>query len=175
MYIKIGGFFFDLDMECLTPLDPFVSSGIILSRLSDDPKIGFPEHIAPNSWLGSAPGHPFWLFLLQKMVSQYLDGKSVQVESIGGSIFLHDALLEWRDMALDIKLPVIQYLHHGRIYGYDWRIKGDEMKVCSAQDDQFNPTLCKQLIPKNSVMITYYSKLWGNWMMQEKMEKSDFH
>lgn len=146
-----------------------------MSRLYDDPSIEFSEHAVPNSWLGSAPGHPFWMFLLQKMAIQYKDGKSVQVEFIGGSIFMHDSLLEWRDMDLDISIPTIQYLHHGRVYGYDWRVPGNDLRFCSAQDDEFDPRVCKKLIPKNSVMITYFSKLWGNWMMLGKMQRSDLH
>ena len=110
---------------------------------------------------------------------QFRDGKSVAVESIGGSIFLHDSLMEWMEMQVGIGVPPLQYLHHGRIYGYDWRVTGEEwqrMRPCSAQDDLFDPVFCKkELIPKNAVMMTYFSKLWGNWMMLGKMQTSDFH
>jgi hypothetical protein len=162
----------------LQPLDPFLSSSILLSRLSDNPDLEFEEHAVPNSFLASAPGHPFWIFLLKRMRSNFEDGKSVNVESTGGSIFLHDSLMEWMGMKLDIRIPPVQYLHHGRIYGYDWRFQGEEgqrMRPCSAQDDLFDPVFCKnELIPKNAVMITYFSKLWGNWMMLGKMESSNF-
>jgi hypothetical protein len=42
--------------------------------------------------------------------------------------------------------------------------------VCSAQKDSFDPEVCKSLLGPDTLMVTYWTKTWGNWMMEGKME-----
>jgi len=56
-----GGFFFDMDMESIKPIDELMGDHeLILSR-----SVGF-----NNAVVGTVPGHPFWQELIEKLVER---------------------------------------------------------------------------------------------------------
>ena len=70
-----GGLYADLDMECLRPMDPFISEkGLILGlepaehlKTEDSRARGF-TRIVGNALMGSTPGHPFWEHVFKLLV-----------------------------------------------------------------------------------------------------------
>lgn len=62
-----AGLYADLDFEVLQPFDGLVKGqSLVLASMTDD--LTF-NHSIPNAWMASAPGHRFWQFCLQHIVS----------------------------------------------------------------------------------------------------------
>jgi hypothetical protein len=70
---RIGGVYVDLDFECLRPIDSILAGRSLV--LGEEPAahgmldtaVGR-RAIACNAFIASAPGHPFWLHLLERLV-----------------------------------------------------------------------------------------------------------
>lgn len=77
---RFGGVYSDLDAECLKPMDSllFPSNGsfpnkreIVLAYMGHDRRF---RHGVPNAFLAaSSPGHPFWIFLVKRIMKEYTD------------------------------------------------------------------------------------------------------
>lgn len=65
---RFGGFYADLDTECLKPLDPVldVTAEVILGRMGYDMNF---EHSLPNAVMASKPRAEFWLLVFSLMMS----------------------------------------------------------------------------------------------------------
>ena len=64
---SIAGLYADLDFEVLQPFDGLIKGeSLVLASMTDD--LTF-NHSIPNAWMASAPGHRFWQFCLQHIVS----------------------------------------------------------------------------------------------------------
>ena len=62
-----AGLYADLDFEVLQPFDGLIKGeSLVLAAMTDD--LTF-NHSIPNAWMASAPGHRFWQFCLQHIVS----------------------------------------------------------------------------------------------------------
>ena len=86
---KNGGFYIDLDTECLAPLAKFSSfGGILLGRMGPDPS--FPHHI-PNAIMASRPREEFWLFLIGLIGTSFRSGIR-GAEALTGPIALKTAV-----------------------------------------------------------------------------------
>ena len=84
-----GGVYADLDVECIKPIDPLLKNkNIILGVLGDDYDF---IHNIPNAILASRRGHPFWLFLLNRITMMM--HQNDKVEATTGPIILRDAYL----------------------------------------------------------------------------------
>ncbi len=92
---RYGGVYADLDFESLKPLDALLENGqVLLGTLGRNSP---PEHSIPNSFMASAPGHPFWMFCFAKMLSANLANRVGSfVETVTGPIMLKQALDEYR-------------------------------------------------------------------------------
>jgi mannosyltransferase OCH1-like enzyme len=114
---KYGGFFIDLDIECLAPLDRFAQmGGAIIPRMSynTSTEIPFWEHNFPNSLLGSIPRHDFWMDAMQSIAKSTKQG----VENVTGSIFLHDLIYRYKKIELetaDNDLPQLHIMDPGML------------------------------------------------------------
>ena len=65
--VFIAGLYADLDFEVLQPFDGLIKGeSLVLASMTDD--LTF-NHSIPNAWMASAPGHRFWQFCLQHIVS----------------------------------------------------------------------------------------------------------
>jgi len=71
-----GGVYLDLDMDCLAPLAPLAPYGCVLAEektlsTQEAAALGHAERLRiANYMFASAPGHPFWLDLLEAMVER---------------------------------------------------------------------------------------------------------
>lgn len=161
----------DLDMECLRPFDALMNStGVLLSKMADDPTIIRNDHALPNSWLASSAGHPFWLFLLEGMV------EGGEVEETGGSVFLLRRYREWTeerwselDGAIEFVRAGMRILDVGLIFPYDWRVEDEKDIVCGFQKSTFSAFDCKRLLDSSALTVSYWTKTYGNWMMEGKL------
>ena len=62
-----AGLYADLDFEVLQPFDGLIKGeSLVLAAMTDD--LTF-NHSIPNAWMASAPGHRFWQFCLQHIMS----------------------------------------------------------------------------------------------------------
>ncbi|KAH6576873.1 hypothetical protein BASA60_004339 [Batrachochytrium salamandrivorans] len=158
MYM-IGGFYADLDVDCLKPHTPIANKGgIVLPLMSRDYTF---EHNIPNSWLGSVPGHPFWIFLLNKIKDRPLDQN---IEASTGPIVLYHALREFELNHMDESMPTITYMPKELVIPYDWHNTEGLLDICSATKSTINTTRCRELVdPFNKAFtITYWSHSWGD-------------
>ncbi|KAJ3337696.1 hypothetical protein HDU91_001401, partial [Kappamyces sp. JEL0680] len=173
-----GGFFIDLDVECLKSHERFVKmGGVLLPQMINwdaNKDSLFPEHNIPNSWLASSPSHPFWLGLLR----QINGSTDVGVENVTGSVFLYHNIFKRQKGNTVVRLdkhwnesdPLHTMLEPGLLFPFDWRIYDQLPKVyeiCAAGSDRFSPQMCKQQWPSTAYAITYWTKTWGDWRMKD--------
>lgn len=98
MYI-FGGFYSDLDIECLKSHEPLrEKDAAVFGLMSGD--LDF-EHNIPNAWFGSPPGHPFWLHLLKKINGTFGREGEMGIEGLTGPVILYHALKEYEALYKD--------------------------------------------------------------------------
>ena len=74
---QFGGFYADMDTECLRPITDTVKRGdVILGRMGTN---GSFAHSLPNAVMASRPGQIFWLFVIKLM----LEAAATQREHLG--------------------------------------------------------------------------------------------
>jgi hypothetical protein len=91
-----GGFYADMDSECLRPLEPMRELGdVLVGRMGTDPSF---EHSIPNAIMASKPGQMFWLlaiaFAAQRLVQfhESSGGRDVRPELLTGPVLLKDTV-----------------------------------------------------------------------------------
>ncbi|KAL2913919.1 hypothetical protein HK105_206653 [Polyrhizophydium stewartii] len=157
--LQFGGVYADLDVECLKPHEPIAQlGGIVMPLMSYDYNF---EHNIPNAWMASAPGHPFWIYLLERMNKMKLEGG---VEAATGPVVLYRALREFETKLYNETMPPITYLSRELIFPYDWHNSQPYSTFCSSQSAFINTTRCKQTIDPDhrAYTITYWSHSWGD-------------
>ncbi len=169
MYMyKFGGFYADLDVECLSSHTPLALCGsILLPLMGSDYKY---PHNVPNAWMASVPGHPFWIFVLREIVKYWSD-KEVQlrpyVEAVAGPCRLFEAasLYAQKFSGILSSMP-IRYVDEGLIFPYDWHHKYSNPLIsekCGGSKSSSNDSECKQLLGvSKAYSITYWSHTWGS-------------
>ena len=146
-----GGVYADLDVECLKPADELVSDKtIVLGVLGNDYDF---THNIPNAIFASKKGHPFWLFLMTKIV--VMMNQNDAAEAGTGPIILRDSY------RLFVKLEAYKNDFHitkpGILYAVDWHIPPP---FCVAAFNQVLDTKkCKEFFP-DAIMITYWTHGW---------------
>lgn len=161
MYMhRFGGFYADLDVECLADHEPLANcGGLIVPLLSNDYQF---MHNIPNAWMASVPGHPFWTFLLVSI----LEDKRWHVfpEASTGPIRLGEALQEYKKIITDISVyGSIKYVAPGLIFPYDWHDGKGLHNFCSTQEKNFDEYKCKSMLKSSeSYSITYWSHTWDD-------------
>eukprot|EP00834_Sanchytrium_tribonematis_P002975 NODE_104_length_19294_cov_0.449179.p6 type:complete len:366 gc:universal NODE_104_length_19294_cov_0.449179:3242-2145(-) len=146
-----GGIYADLDVECLKPSDELVKDRVvILGVLGDDYNF---IHNIPNAILASQRGHPFWLFLLNRITM--LVHQNGGTEEMTGPIILRDSyllFLKYEKYKKDFYVASSSLL-----YGVDWH---NPPANCVAAFGQHLDTIaCKKLFP-DAFMITYWTHSW---------------
>jgi inositol phosphorylceramide mannosyltransferase catalytic subunit len=87
-----GGFYIDMDVECLRPLDVYLDVGdVILGRMG--PNAGF-AHSIPNAIMASRPRQEFWLYVFHKLLTGPSTGYP---EEVTGPVMLKSCIDEWHD------------------------------------------------------------------------------
>lgn len=98
-----GGFYADMDFECLKPLAKHLDSEhIVLGSMGVDPD--FP-HSIPNAMLASPPLEGFWLLYLSEIAARHRNSKELShlVEFVTGPVVLKECVWQYvnaRDGAL---------------------------------------------------------------------------
>jgi inositol phosphorylceramide mannosyltransferase catalytic subunit len=91
-----GGFYLDLDVECLQPLDRYLwDHDVLVGRMGHDN--AFPNSI-PNAIMASKPRQEFWLYAMSHLVTGPTSG---DVEIVTGPKFLKACVDSWNEGATD--------------------------------------------------------------------------
>jgi hypothetical protein len=86
----LGGFYVDLDFECLRPFDRYAErGGVLLGRMGNDPD--FPESI-PNALMASEAREGFWLLYLALIVAASTHRVGQRPEAVTGPIVLKECV-----------------------------------------------------------------------------------
>lgn len=152
-----GGVYADLDTWCLRPIDGFIDSEpILLAHMSMDYQFA---HDVPNAWMASVPGHPFWVFFVNTMISSY--NKDYGAEQATGPVALKRALEFWQHHSLPIKV-----LRPGIVYLRDWHNfianAGPIFdRICDGGtiDTEETESNCKKKYPEAAV-LTFWAHSW---------------
>jgi mannosyltransferase OCH1-like enzyme len=81
-----GGFYADMDFECLKPLDKYLGCEMpVVGSMGIDPD--FP-HSIPNAMFASPPLEGFWLLYLSEIAARYTTSLQQKAESVTGPIVL---------------------------------------------------------------------------------------
>ena len=87
LYFK-GGFYIDLDTECLGPLSKFLQHpGVLLGRMGPNPEF---NHSIPNAIMASRAKEEFWLLVMALAMER--SSKQERPEALTGSILLKNAV-----------------------------------------------------------------------------------
>jgi inositol phosphorylceramide mannosyltransferase catalytic subunit len=89
---EFGGFYSDMDSECLRPLETMREMGdVLVGRMGKDP--GY-EHSIPNAIMATKPKQIFWLLAISFAVDRLAQSKlnEVRPEWFTGPILLKDAV-----------------------------------------------------------------------------------
>ena len=89
-----GGFYLDLDVECLRPLDRYLTGNdVLVGRMGQD--AAFPDSI-PNAIMASKPRQEFWLDVISRLLAGPASG---DVEAVTGPKFLKVCVDDWNEEA----------------------------------------------------------------------------
>ena len=146
-----GGIYADLDVECLKNSDELIKDKVIVfGVLGDDDNF---VHNIPNAILASIKGHPFWLFLLNRITM--LMHQNGEPEEMTGPIILRDAyrlFVKYEQYKNDFYIT-----KPGILYGVDWH---KPLPNCVAAFGQhLDTTECKKNYP-DAYMVTYWTHSW---------------
>lgn len=160
---------------------------VFLGRMGTDEDF---VHSIPNAWMGSTPGHPFWVLPLESCEKNI--GSDAQPEYLTGPPALYDRVKDYRDeydhgrgdkmddhygksgwrnlylLSRDHqKLPPqsMVVLPFWEVYPYSWERDGEAYrKLCWVTQDTFSAATCKQVLGLDhwgSHSITYWSHSWN--------------
>ena len=160
---------------------------VFLGRMGTDDDF---VHSIPNAWMGSTPGHPFWVLPLES-VQQHI-GNGAMPEYLTGPPALYDSVKDYRDVYdhgrgdnMDDhysrsgwrhlykpsrdqqKLPQqsLVVLPFWEVYAYSWERDGEAFRdLCWVTQEAFNAATCKEVLGLDhwgSHSITYWSHSWN--------------
>ena len=160
---------------------------VFLGRMGTDENY---VHSIPNAWMGSTPGHPFWVLPLESVEIHV--GNGAQPEYLTGPPALYDRVRDYRDEYDDgrgdkmddhygksswqtlyrpsrdhQKLPrqSMVVLPFWEVYPYSWERDGEAYRdLCWVTQDTFNAATCKLVLGLDhwgSHSITYWSHSWS--------------
>lgn len=178
-----GGFYADMDTECLRPLESQISIGnILLGRMGYDKS--FP-HSIPNAIMASRPYEYFWLFYVHLMIdrAREMSGDGSQIkrpEALTGPVALYDAVSAFiadPDAAIAACAPIVAQLPdywRARLrrslptilppetwYGIDWTNPLHRKVRARIQQERrlLSVEQARALFPE-ATMVTYWSHSW---------------
>ena len=160
---------------------------VFLGRMGTDDNF---VHSIPNAWMGSTPGHPFWVLPLESVeehigngaMPEYLTGPPALYDRVKdyGDVYDHgrgDKMDEhygksgWRHLYKPSrdqqKLPPqsLVVLPFWEVYPYSWERDGEAYRdLCWVTQESFNAATCKEVLGLDhwgSHSITYWSHSWS--------------
>ena len=149
------------------------------------------DHSIPNAWMGSTPGHPFWLLPLEWTSEKF--GQLGSAETLTGPEALYATINRYNDdfdqgqgskmdeyyekspwrhlfKAGDKDVSTLPpqslvILPFWEIYPYSWQRDGDMFRqFCWVLSEEFNAARCKLLLGLDhwgSHSVTYWSHSWS--------------
>ncbi|WP_033927422.1 glycosyltransferase family 32 protein [Sphingomonas sp. 35-24ZXX] len=178
-----GGFYADMDTECLRPLENQIACGeVLLGRMGYDDSFA---HSIPNAIMASRPYEYFWLFYVQLMMDRAKgmsvdDPRSQRPEALTGPVALYDAVsafLANPEAAIAACAPIVAQLPYNwqaRLrrslptilppeiwYGVDWTNPLHRKVRARIQQERRLLSLeqARALFPE-ATMVTYWSHSW---------------
>lgn len=181
-----GGFYCDLDTECLKSLDSLRLNGdIILGKMGEDPDFA---HAIPNAVMASRPRQLFWLLAVALMITAIEEAGTVDVlrqlgpEAITGPILVRTAayfylrnppevvlrraqpvLAQMEGVTSDlVEMGTLKLLDPDSWYPIDWTnplhrlLRADIM----ANRSTLTTEQVRRLFPR-SHLVTYWTQSWG--------------
>lgn len=158
---------------------PDAERKVFVGRMGTDDSF---THSIPNAWMGSTPGHPFWLLPLE-FASDHINTEGISPESLTGPAALY-AMVErynndfdqgqgskmdeyyekspWRRLykaaakeSATLPPQSLVILPFWQIYPYSWHRDGEMVRnVCWVLEEEFNAARCKLLLA---------SDRWGSY------------
>ena len=106
-----GGFYADLDFQCLQPLDKYLpAEAVIFGRMGTMEEF---EHSIPNAMMASPPFDGFWIFYLRHICalqSRVQDWSRTRVEYVTGPVALRAAILAYVQDPAAARAAVLEFL-----------------------------------------------------------------
>ena len=151
MYVY-GGVYVDLDFECIRPFDDVLHNKTV--ALAYDVRKDNAGGDIGNAFLASAPGHPFWIYLITSIVQAAGDlGNLRDAVHVTGPVAITAA---FQDFARVKGLPIYA-APTGMIYP---DADADAIKdPCRFLGAAFNATVCKARHPA-AIAVTYWTGSW---------------
>ena len=163
MYMhKYGGFYADLDVECLQSHEALRKLGTALLPLMDSRQY-FHWHNIPNAWMASPPGHPFWMHMLHAIGRlTHSTSNLFSPEATTGPKMLLKTAKQY-DASANSSAYLL-YMAPGLIFPYSW-IDWTFYKTCSTESKAFNAEACKQQVDPEQLAfaVTYWSHTWEGY------------
>ena len=158
---RYGGVYVDLDFESLKPLDALLEDGqVLLGTLGRKSPA---EHSIPNSFMASAPGHPFWMFCFAKMLSADLANRVGSfVETVTGPIMLKQALDEYRRRQEQDRVTHdgdVVVLPQELVYPIVWSDPMTHYPDCNWGASDFSSDACHRHF-EDAYAVTYWTHGW---------------
>jgi mannosyltransferase OCH1-like enzyme len=146
-----GGFYADMDSECLRPLEGMCDMGdVLVGRMGRDPAF---EHSIPNAIMGSKSKQAFWLLAI-----------AFAVDRLQQSQGRNDVRPEWHTGPILLKDAVDYYRNHSREDVRDYIVK-----TCPALKSEL--ASCNfgkiRILPRG----VWYPVSWNNFMQTSFREK----
>lgn len=169
-----GGFYMDLDVECMKGLDEYLVVGdVVLGQMGSDPSFA---HSIPNAIMASKPRQEFWLYVMSRL----LDGPSSgYAEYATGPAFLKSCVDGWNqsatgrqsrvesvrrllspDLAMTDETRKITILPPNDWYPLDWNDPIHQLFRLKLLDAGRLSEDEKQRFFGRSTLVTYWSHSW---------------
>ena len=156
---EFGGFYADLDVECLQHHETLRYVGSVLLPLMDNSQKTHLHNI-PNAWLASPPKHMFWMFALNAIMN-IRDDWHFGAEEVTGPVALMRAAKLYDMITSHEKSPPIKFMAPGLIFPYSWFDLGSWVP-CATRAEGFDPIACQEKVDpeRKAFSITYWSHTW---------------
>src|SRR5512139_267642 len=191
---KFGGFYADMDFQCLAPLAKMARSdiAIVLGRMGT---IATFPHSIPNALMGSEPGEGFWLGYLAEIERTWhrlrdREGIEKRPEYVTGPVVLKHSVGRYRlqmnqfrkdvlDFAREKRIPLDKEIPFGRmavvpphiLYPISWKDQVHRwfLRMASEENLLYSIEEARKMFP-HSVAVTYWSASWQSKSVCQQLE-----
>jgi hypothetical protein len=177
-----GGYYADLDFQCLRKLADIAIADIVLGKMGTDDSM---PHCIPNALIASAPRQGFWLRYLDAIERTWNDNREVQnvwehPEFVTGPVVLRNAVLryqnnkqafieETRAFALDrlgvapgsIRFGELAVLSSHILYPINWKDRIHRRFLSEVEEkNMLHSAEEARLLFPGSVAVTWWAHSW---------------
>jgi inositol phosphorylceramide mannosyltransferase catalytic subunit len=173
-----GGFYLDLDVECLAPLDRYLGAGdVVLGRMGVQAQFA---HSIPNAIMAARPRQIFWLLVMARLLDA---DPQAPPEYSTGPVLLKRAVDDWmgnrsasraeaRNIAARLSpglrdsvcaTPQIRLLQPREWYPINWAMPQHREMLRPLRREALPPGEAARRFP-GSTLVTYWSHSWGAQM-----------